>query len=81
MLFVPWPGTITTFPPQGHKLSFGQVKETFASVDIEIVFRNRAKGRSFGLEKDQVQQTPKSHTSIWDHAVQSQDIYILIHII
>ena len=75
VLFLPWPGGISTFPPRDHNLSFGKVKESFAAVDIDITFRNRAKGRGFGLEQDQVQPTPKSHTSIWDHKNHSHDTW------
>ena len=79
VLFLPWPGGISTFPPRDHNLSFGKVKESFAAVDIDITFRTRAKGRGFGLEQDQVQPTPKSHTSIWDHKNHSHDTWTYIY--
>ena len=71
-MFLPWPGGIKTFPPRGHDLSLGRVKESFAAFEIDITFRNRAKGRSVGLEQHEVKPTPKSHSSIRDHKQKPQ---------
>jgi hypothetical protein len=64
VLFIPWQDGIHRFPPRDHELGYGNVKERFASVEIDITFKNRMKGRRFGLETDQVQGTPRLHTSI-----------------
>jgi hypothetical protein len=79
-MLVPWPGGIKSFPPRDHNLSFGRVKESFEAVDIEITFRNRAKGRTVGLEQHEVKQTPKSHSSIRDHKQKPQSWHMKTYI-
>jgi hypothetical protein len=62
IVLIPWPGSINTFPPKEHHLSFGKVRESFEAMGITLTTRNRTKGRGFGKELSAVAATPKCLT-------------------